>query len=290
VTIRKKRDSIGPDGLVLPDVGEWAETKYRLVEIYAQLFTTAMKGKWKSLAYVDLFAAAGLGRVRGTNRIVPGTAVCALRTPTPFDRHVLVEMDSVRLDALKTRVQREFAKSDVRFLRGDSNEIVDLVIDELPGQGRTGSVLTFCVVDPNRIADLRFSTIERLASIDATSRRPIDFLVLIPSFMDARRERSYYLKPSNTALSAFLGNAGWRNEWARTTKGRKQADFGVFVVDAFGRSMQKLGYLWDIEDAIVVGDGKKELYHLAFFSRHTLGRKFAREARKYATRQLGFQW
>lgn len=104
--------------------------------------------------------------------------------------------------------------------------------------------------------------------------------------MDARRERPYYLNASSSTLSEFLGNSDWRDDWART----KHRDFGVFVVDAFGRSMQKLGYLWEIKDAILVGDGRKELYHLAFFSRHALGRKFAREARKYATKQLGFQW
>jgi len=145
--------------------------------------------------------------------------------------------------------------------------------------------LTFCVVDPNKVADLRFATIERLASIDSKSRRAVDFLVLIPSFMDARRERTYYLRPSSSALSEFLGDPNWRDDWART----KHRDFGVFVVDAFGRSMLELGYLWEIKDAILVGDGQKELYHLAFFSRHPLGRKFAREARKYATKQLGFR-
>ena len=286
MTARKKQDPIGPDSMVLPEVGAWADTKYRLVEIYAQLFTAAMRGRWQRLAYIDLFAAAGLGRVRRTNRIVPGTALCALRSPTPFDRHVLAEFDPPRFEALKARVQRDFPKADVRFLRGDSNEIVDRVIEELPGQGRSHSVLTFCVVDPNKVADLRFATIERLASIDSKSRRAVDFLVLIPSFMDARRERTYYLRPSSSALSEFLGDPNWRDDWART----KHRDFGVFVVDAFGRSMQKLGYLWDIKDAIPVGDGQKELYHLAFFSRHPLSRKFAREARKYATKQLGFQW
>jgi len=34
------------DGLITPDVGSWAETKYRLLALYDQLFSTGMKNKW----------------------------------------------------------------------------------------------------------------------------------------------------------------------------------------------------------------------------------------------------
>lgn len=286
----RERDPVGPDGMVLPEVGDWAETKYSLVEIYSQLFTRSMRGKWKSLAYVDLFAAAGWGRVKDTERIVHGTAFCALRSATGFDRHVLCEADRPRFEALKARVRREYPNADVRFLHGDSNATVDRIIEELPWKGRTRSVLTFCVADPSKIADLRFATIARLASIDGNVSRPIDFLVLIPSFMDAHRERAYYVKLSSPALADFLGNPEWRDEWRRAVEKRPQLEFGVFVVEAFGSSMQKLGYLWDVKDAILIGSGQRKLYHLAFFSRHPVGQKFAQEARKYATKQLGFQW
>ena len=46
------------DGLALPTVGAWAETKYRLVANICEMFATSMKGK-VSRVYVDLFAAAG---------------------------------------------------------------------------------------------------------------------------------------------------------------------------------------------------------------------------------------
>ena len=285
-----RRDELGPDGLVLPDVGDWAETKYELVETYSQLFTRSMRGKWKSLAYVDLFAAAGWGRVRGTGRIVHGTAFRALRNPVPFDRHVFCEADPTRFDALRKRVRVEFPKADARFLQGDSNAMLDRVVAELPWGGRSGALLTFCVADPSKVADLRFSTIERLAFIEPSKPRHIDFLVLIPSYMDAHRELKYYLAQSNSAIADLVGNRDWRDDWADETERRPRLEFGAFVVDAFGRSMERLGYLWNIEDAIQIGSGQRKFYHLAFFSRHNLGRKFAREARKYATSQLGFQW
>jgi hypothetical protein len=33
------------DELVCPEVGRWAETKYRLISLYDELFSTGMKNK-----------------------------------------------------------------------------------------------------------------------------------------------------------------------------------------------------------------------------------------------------
>ena len=42
------------DGLPSPDVGGWAETKYRLLDLYDTLFSTGMKKKWDQRVYIDL--------------------------------------------------------------------------------------------------------------------------------------------------------------------------------------------------------------------------------------------
>lgn len=275
-----------PDGLILPDVGEWAETKYRLVELFAGMFSKAMQGKWERV-YIDLFAAAGWAHVKGTSRIVRGTAFRALGVEPPFDRYVLCDADPDHLNPLKTRVQRDFPRSDVRYVLGDCNDAVDRVIAELPEEGRSRSALTFCVVDPYNTSELRFATLERLASIAPEVDRRIDFLVLIPSYMDANRGRDYYLDPNSTRLADFLGNPDWRATWQEEVSSGHARNFGVFLVDMFGKSMQRLGYDWDLNDAILIR-GPQSKYHLAFFSRHPLGRKFAREARKYASAQRDF--
>ncbi len=46
------------DGLPCPDVGSWAETKYRLLGLYDELFSTGMKYKWDQRVYIDLYAGA----------------------------------------------------------------------------------------------------------------------------------------------------------------------------------------------------------------------------------------
>src|SRR5438105_2170269 len=51
------------DGLHAPEVGRWAEQKYRLVATYAGMFATGMKKKWEKRIYIDLFAGAGRSRI-----------------------------------------------------------------------------------------------------------------------------------------------------------------------------------------------------------------------------------
>src|SRR5947209_14888854 len=85
---RERRRNVSPmtsklpeledDGLVTPEVNAWSEEKYRLVGTYSTLFAKAMKGKWSSRVYIDLFSGAGRARIKGTNRIIPASPMMAL--------------------------------------------------------------------------------------------------------------------------------------------------------------------------------------------------------------------
>ena len=58
---------VDDDGLMTPEVGGWAETKYRLLALYDELFSTGMKNKWDQRVYLDLYAGAGYSRIQGTS-------------------------------------------------------------------------------------------------------------------------------------------------------------------------------------------------------------------------------
>ena len=51
----EKLPNLTDDGLITPEVGPWAERKYRIVWNYAKIFTTGMKTRWDALMYLDLF-------------------------------------------------------------------------------------------------------------------------------------------------------------------------------------------------------------------------------------------
>ena len=272
--------TLDDDDLLTPDVGDWAEDKYRLVKLYATLFTTGIRDKWDELIYIDLFAGAGRALIRGTQRIVPASPLVALNVDHRFDRYVFSDADGEKLDVLKTRVQRDFPGLDCRFVPGDVNQNVAVILQEFPTAHRGRKVLGFCFADPYRLGHLKFETIAALAT------RYMDFLVLIPSGMDAHRNESIYTKPSNTILDEFLGRSDWREAWAGEKK--QGRPFERFVTDAFGESMKRLGYLYEeIESPQLVRSTETNapLYRLALFSRHPLGFKFWKEVRKYASRQ-----
>jgi three-Cys-motif partner protein len=270
------------DGLFTPEVGDWAEEKYRLVRLYADLFTTSMRNKWDELVYVDLFAGAGRARIRGTGRIVAASPFLALSVEHRFDRHVFCEADPRRADALRKRVHRDFPQADARFVPGDVNENVATVLAELPAVQRGRSSLTFCFVDPFSLKNLHFDTISALAD------RYMDFLVLIPSGYDATRNEEIYLAPENRTIDRFLGRPGWREEWAAAQAAGRT--FDQFMTDAFAESMKALGYRYEgfhYSHLVRSTEKRLRLYRLVLFCRRALGEKFWRQSRKYASPQRG---
>ena len=268
------------DGLYTPEVGEWAERKYRLIAYYAEMFATSMKDKWASRVYIDLFAGAGRGRIKDSSRVVATSALLALGVRNPFDRYVFCDIDPVCIAALRKRAFRANRDRDVRYLTGDANDLVDDVLRELPPHRPKAGVLSFCVLDPFKLGNLRFTTIASL------SRIFVDFLVLIPSYMDANRNEQAYLADTNTTVADFLGNPDWRQACSEA-----RGEFGAFIVDQFGRSMKRLGFSYNGpgEEVLVSLPAQNvKLYHLAFYSKSPLAMKFWKQARKYSTEQMSF--
>ena len=89
------------------------------------------------------------------------------------------------------------------------------------------------------------------------------------------------------AVEHFLGDPEWRASWADAE--RRGREFGEFVADAFGRQMAKQGFLYrNLAEMVHIRSTRENLplYHLGFFSRHDLGRKFWRQARRYSKDQV----
>jgi three-Cys-motif partner protein len=273
----RKRDLSAPDdGLELPEVGPWAEDKYRLLWTYADLFATSMKGKWQRV-YVDLFAGAGCARVKGTQRILLGSPLLALRVRHAFDKYIFCEAATPLLSALRARVAASAKAGSVDFVPGDVNENASAILASMPAHSADSRVLAFCFADPFRLSDLRFATIATLA------QRFVDFLVLIPTGMDGLRNEQLYLAEGNNVVAEFLGNGKWRESWFHEREGGRR--FDAFLAEEFGRSMKELGYLYGgLGDSKLIRSTEKNLplYRLSFFSRSVLGGQFWEEARKYS--------
>jgi len=164
--------SISEDGLICPEVGSWSEEKHRHVSIYATQFATGMKDSWDELVYVELHAGAGISRIRGTSRLIPGSPLRALSLKDPFDKYVFCEEDAGRLAALKFRVKQYAPNANVVYIPGNCNEVANNILKEIPVGSKQRTVLSLCFADPFDIS-LKLHTLRTL------SVRFIDFLVLL---------------------------------------------------------------------------------------------------------------
>jgi len=272
------------DGLPTPEIGGWGENKYRLVSMYAALFARSMRNKWDALVYLDLFAGSGRSRIRGTKRVVLASPLLVLGMAEAFQKYIFCESNKSYVDALTKRCRRDAPDRKVTIIPGDANAKAADIVAEMPRPGRSQKVLGFCFLDPYHMQNLHFSIIETL------SQRFIDFLVLIPSSMDANRNEQNYIRPQNKTLENFVGNLQWRARWDEERASGKS--FEHFVVEEFGRSMQKLRYIDPgLNGAkLIRGDKNLPLYRLVLYSRSKLGAKFWKETQKYSDPQmrLGF--
>lgn len=269
------------DGLITPEVGSWAEYKYRLVWNYAKIFSSSMKSKW-ILAYIDLFAGAGHSKIEGTSTIIPSSPLLALDLPSRFNKYIYCDIDKEKLEVLNKRINVNYSTADVSYVNGDVNEKIDSIISSIPMHNRDSRVLSFCFVDPYNMKNLNFQTIRKL------SEKYVDFLILIPSYMDAHRNPSHYLKESSTRIADFTGNVDWRDEWKAAE--RKSWKFGSFIVDLYGKEMEKIGYNYSgLSDTVQIRyfANNIPLYHLAFFSRNkNIAYKFWKATQTYSKDQL----
>src|SRR5947208_1832557 len=87
------------DGLSIPEIGNWGETKYKLVGGYCEIFTSGMRYKWDKLVYIDLFAGSGYARIKGSNKILRSSALIALSVTNPFHKYIFCEADIDKLDS-----------------------------------------------------------------------------------------------------------------------------------------------------------------------------------------------
>lgn len=273
---------VSEDGLIVPEIGPWAEDKYRFIGMYDQLFSKGMKNKWGKRVYIDLYAGSGMGRVKGTDTVLMGSPMMALTVDHPFDRYIFCEQNPEYLNALRQRVKRLAPSADVVFIEGSCDGCVEDIRKAIPVHSAFMTVLSLCLVDPFDFG-FKFETIRRLSDL------LIDFLVLLAAQMDANRNYENYIVRTNTKIEEALGNGGWRERWRAAKLPRDR--FPVFLAEEFAASMTTLGYLprkaHDMK-RIKTYDNNMALYYLALFSKHETAYRFWTEVMKYGTDQRAF--
>jgi three-Cys-motif partner protein len=273
---KKEEISDADDGFIAPVVGPWAEEKYRLVSMYAELFAKSMLGKWGERVYIDLYCGPGLVKERDSERIRDNSALRVLKNKTRFDRYILGDISEQNIKMIREQVEQFGMADKCDFLCGDAQETARQAVGLI--QKRKTSSICFGVLDPYNTHDFKFDTVKVLNVLK------IDLLVLIASFMDGSRNEIRYLDPESVRLEGFFSDPDWREKW----KASRNKIFGEFIAKHFCEQVQGLGFLDSSNNIKLIRSISKNapLYHLAFFSKSELGLKFWKESKKYSKDQL----
>jgi len=230
--------------------------------------------------YIDLFCGPGRVRFKDTGLIYPGSPILALKVRDPFTRYIFCDLKKGNIDTLRRRVEAE-GDYPVEYLCGDANELVNQVLNRIPRHGRR-KVLAFTFLDPHKIAQLPFTTVETLAR-----NKIMDFLILLPTGMDIlRRPSEWEDQEKSQAIARWSGNTDWRKLWIHNREPNENDR--QFLTLLYGRSMERrLKYLptkLGRVHSVLHPTKRYPLYHLAFFSQHARGLEFWDRALDYHRR------
>ncbi|GMU33459.1 MAG: three-Cys-motif partner protein TcmP [Planctomycetia bacterium] len=252
------------DGLNTPLVGEHSKDKHWFLARYIHAFTTAMKPKkWSGLYYIDLFAGAGIERLKESSRLCWGSPLIAAQTRPRFDGLYLCEKTAEKYEALVQRLGRlgiSFAQS----CHGDANELANELIAQIPAKS-----LSLAFLDPYGL-HLDYST------VTAISRRRCDLIIFFPDRVDVLRnwKLNYYDNP-NSNLDRVLGKG---TNWRSILESAPHQQHPEVLRQLYVSQLKKLGYQHFEYERIY--SKRKPIYQLIFCSEHRLGADIWRRVAK----------
>ncbi|MHC4111836.1 MAG: three-Cys-motif partner protein TcmP [Planctomycetota bacterium] len=240
------------DDLCIPEVPEHSKYKHHFIRRYIDAFTTSMKDKrWSGLHYIDLFAGAGIERLRNSRKLDWGSPLIAAQAPYPFTKLHLCEKVTDLHYALEIRVKR--FRSDSQIIQGDANKKISQIVSDIPKKS-----LSLSFLDPHGF-HLEFQTLKTLASIRT------DLIIFFPDRLDALRNwAAYYLDNPESNLDRYLGSGiDWRERMSKTPSDHR----AEVLRDMYIRQIrEQLGYSEFDCERITTTRGNP-LYFLIFCSR-----------------------
>ena len=253
---------LASDGLPAIDQGPWSRDKLHFLSYFAEMFSTGMKNRWPSRAYVDLFAGPGLCVDRTTGQEFQGSPMLALACKTPFTHLYFNDRDPAYLSALKQRQENAFPGSNVFYYDLDCNEAASVIRRNLPPKA-----LVLGFVDPwtDQIAFESLAALCRYPSID-----------LMVTFHTTPIKRNAHQKIES--VDRFLGDDTWRTEYFAAVGDPSRSRTRV-LIDTFRQGLSRhLGFTQFGEPEAIRNTGGAPMFYVLFASRHPRGLDFWKKA------------
>ncbi len=263
---------VASDGLRARPGRIWTVEKLTYLQNYASAFTTAMRGKWERLVYIDLLAGPGRDIDLERNKEFDGSPLIALHIRPAFDHCFFGDKDKRNVDILKKRIAASDAKR-VSVEVGDCNVLIDKVVKQI-----SQKTLGLAFVDPEGF-EVDFRTLRILA------KRRIDVLYWFPSGIAIRRNLKNFQTLTDSPMERFWGR-DWRQlPIAKWAAGEIVPDERIekSIVAEFLKDVAKAGFDFRDEWALPFANTRNaQMYHLLFFSHDKLALKIWKSVKKIA--------
>lgn len=252
------------DGMEVRCIHKNSIKKLEMLKYYLEIFSEAMKDKFKYRYFIDLFSGPGKCYNRNADKDIggfhDGSSLIALKLTTPFTNYIFIDSNQKTSSILRARSIELKPKSDVLILNMDSNAEIKKILDNVI----LGKSISVVFIDPNGL-DINWSTIERLSKY-----KHLDLIIHF-SIFDLRFNMKTY-RGRNPKANAFFGSEDWpedSTEWLQFYKNRLKS-LGFKAVEE------------DFEGSVrIQTDTGANIYYLIYASKSNLGLKFWRQAKKY---------
>lgn len=263
------------DGLLLACVGEWAEDKHARVRKYVDISRAARRKFTDGLGgatYIDPYCGPGRARIRGTERVVDGSAVVAARqaidSGVPFTEIHIADTNEDFLIIAEKRLIKLGVK--VKRYTGAAEDSIPRILSAINQHG-----LHFALLDPYDLKSLPFDVIRQLAKI-----KHMDLLIHF-SQRDLQRNLRRYIRMPQSPLDAFA--PGWREAIDEmrgddVVRGKILQHWLALIRECDMQAAE------GVEE--VTGSKNQHLYWLVFVARHNLAIKFWEEIRSVTNQKL----
>jgi three-Cys-motif partner protein len=201
-----------------PFGGQHTELKLSVIEKYLKQFSTALRGKFSELWYIDAFAGTGTRTIKHEERpaglLGPaepekieqrrGSAQIAIDVAPNFDRIIFIESKPSHVQAL-IELKAKYPDREIEIIKGDANQALQSAI-KWDGWASTRAVL---FLDPYGM-EVDWATLEAIAKTKA-----IDVWFLFPLaglFRQATRKITDIDEHKRAALTRMFGSEEWEGE------------------------------------------------------------------------------
>ena len=250
------------EALKLDEIGPWSELKLEILKKYARAYCTILRARNLHPIYIDGFAGAGLHIRKGTNELVPGSPLNALRIEPPFEEFHLIDLRKSRVAALRRHTA---GMNNVQVHDGDANRILlDRVIPSIRYEDYRRAL---CILDPYGL-HLDWKVIEAAGQIGT-----VELFLNFP-MLDMNRNVLLWNPEDASAddvarMEAFWGDRSWRDA-AYCTKanlfGWPEKQRNEVIAEAFRDRLKKVGGFERVPDPVPMRNSKGAILYYLFFA------------------------